>query len=83
MKKNLGLLSLALLGCSLGGLLTFRLIGSQVDSKGVLREPFFLLPLSVLLAGAGAASGLAAIALPAVRSAPPAAAEPPAGTRPR
>ena len=32
MKKNLGLLSLALLGCSLGGLLTFRLIGSQVDS---------------------------------------------------
>ena len=60
MKKNLGLLSLVLLGCSLGGLLTFRLIGSQVDSKGVLREPFFLLPLSVLLAGAGAASGLAA-----------------------
>ena len=61
MKKNLGRLSLVLLGSSLGGLLAFRLIGSHVDSKGVLREPFFLLPISVLLAGAGAASGITAI----------------------
>ena len=36
MKKNLGQLSLALLGCSLGALLVFRLIGSHVDSKGML-----------------------------------------------
>jgi hypothetical protein len=50
-----------LLAGSLGGLLVFRLIGSHVDSKGVLREPFFLLPISVLLAGAGTATGIAAI----------------------
>ena len=61
MKKNLGRLSLALLGCSLGALLVFRLIGSHVDSKGLLREPFFLLPISFLLAGAGAVTGITAI----------------------
>jgi hypothetical protein len=33
-----------------------------VDSKGVLREPFFLLPIGLLLAGAGAATGITAIA---------------------
>ena len=62
MKKSLGLLSLILIGCSFSALLAFRLIGSHVDSKGVLREPFFLLPLSVLLAGAGAATGIGALA---------------------
>ena len=62
MKTNLGRLSLALLACSLGALLAFRLIGSQVDSKGVLREPFFLIPISFLLAGAGAVTGITAIA---------------------
>jgi hypothetical protein len=61
MKSNLGRLSLVLLSCSLGALLAFRLNGSHVDSKGVLREPFFLLPISVLLAGAGAATGVASI----------------------
>ena len=61
MKKNLGRLSLVLLGSSLGGLLAFRLIGSHVDSKGVLRERFFLLPISVLLADAEAATGITAI----------------------
>ncbi|MEB3334533.1 MAG: DUF3955 domain-containing protein, partial [Cyanobacteriota bacterium] len=34
-------------------LLTFQLIGSRVDAQGVLREPFFLLPISVLLACGG------------------------------
>jgi hypothetical protein len=62
MKTTLGRLSLVLLGCSLGALLAFRLIGSHVDSKGVLREPFFLLPIGLLLAGAGAATGITAIA---------------------
>jgi len=35
----------------LGGLslLTFRFIGSNVDSEGVLHEPFALLPLGFLL----------------------------------
>jgi len=51
-----------LLGCSFSALLAFRLIGSHVDSNGVLREPFFLLPFSVLLAAAGAATGIAALA---------------------
>jgi hypothetical protein len=62
MKKSLGRLCLILLGCSFSALLAFRLIGSHVDSKGVLREPFFLLPISVLLAAAGGTSGIAALA---------------------
>jgi hypothetical protein len=62
MKPSLGRLSLILLGCAISALLAFRVIGSHVDSRGVLREPFFLLPISVLLAGAGAATGLAALA---------------------
>ena len=62
MKTALGRLSLVLLGCSLSALLAFRLIGSRVDSRGVLREPFFLLPISVLLAGAAAATGVSALA---------------------
>lgn len=61
MKKSLGQLSLILLGCSFSALLAFRLIGSHVDSRGVLREPFFLLPISVLLAGAGVATGISAL----------------------
>lgn len=48
MKKTLGRLSLILLCCSFSALLAFRLIESWVDSKGVLREPFFLLPISLL-----------------------------------
>jgi hypothetical protein len=62
MKTALGRLSLVLLGCSLSALLAFRLIGSRVDSRGVLREPFFLLAISVLLAGAAAATGVSALA---------------------
>ena len=62
MKKVLGWLSLILLGCSLSALLAFRLIGSHIDSRGVLHEPFFLLPISVLLAGAGATTGITALA---------------------
>lgn len=30
-------------------LLIFQLIGSHVDAQDVLREPFFLLPISVVL----------------------------------
>ena len=36
-------------------------MGSHVDSQGVLREPFFLLPISVVFAGAGAVTGITAI----------------------
>lgn len=61
MKSALGRVSLILLGCALSALLAFRLIGSHVDSNGVLREPFVLLPMSVLLGGAGAATGSAAL----------------------
>lgn len=62
MKKTLVRFSLILLGCSFSALLAFRLIGSHVDSNGILREPFFLLPTSALLAAAGAATGIAALA---------------------
>jgi len=51
-----------LLGCSFSTLLAFRLIESHVVSNGILREPFFLLPISVLLGAAGAATGIAALA---------------------
>ncbi|CAK6689560.1 hypothetical protein OGCDGJMD_00655 [Cyanobium usitatum str. Tous] len=34
---------------SVACLLAFQMIGSRVDSKGVLREPFGLLPISALL----------------------------------
>jgi len=60
-KTNLSRLSPVLLGCSLGGLLVFWLIGSHVDSKGVLRELFSFLTNSVLLPDAGAATGVMAI----------------------
>jgi hypothetical protein len=37
--------SLALLGLGLACLVAFRLIGSEVDADGVLREPFALIPI--------------------------------------
>jgi hypothetical protein len=55
--KKLSRLRLVLLRCSPGRLLAFRLIASHVDRKGVLGEPFFQLPIRVLLAGAGVAPG--------------------------
>jgi hypothetical protein len=61
MEQSLGKLSLILFGCSVSALLIFKLVGSRVDRQGVLREPFFLLPFSVLLAGAGAATGTASL----------------------
>lgn len=62
MNKTLGRLSLLLLCGSFSALVAFRLIGSRVDSQGVLREPFVLLPISVLLAGAGVATSVGALA---------------------
>ncbi len=51
-----------LLGIGLSGvacLVLFALMGSTVDEAGVLREPFFLLPLGnvLMLAGFGGALG--------------------------
>jgi hypothetical protein len=37
--------SLALLGLGFACLVAFRLIGSEVDADGVLREPFALIPI--------------------------------------
>jgi hypothetical protein len=37
----------------LGCLVLFAVIGSHVDENGILREPFFLLPLGYLLMLAG------------------------------
>lgn len=39
----------------------FSLIGSHVDSNGVLREPFFLLPIGWLFAASALVAGLFAI----------------------
>ncbi len=67
MNHTMGRLSLVLLAGWLCCLVAFRLVGSTVDSKGVLHEPFGLLPIGWLLAGAGAATGGVAI----VRRQPP------------
>ncbi|MFZ9406293.1 MAG: DUF3955 domain-containing protein [Burkholderiaceae bacterium] len=40
---------------------TFRAIGSEVDALGVLREPFFLIPIGWLFAAASLLAGLFAI----------------------
>ena len=49
-------LSAGLAAGSVACLLAFQMIGSRVDSKGVLREPFGLLPISgLLLLGSGIA----------------------------
>ncbi|MBT7192048.1 MAG: DUF3955 domain-containing protein [Anaerolineae bacterium] len=37
---------------------THQLIGQKVDAQGVLREPFFLIPLTWLLVGLGLISVL-------------------------
>lgn len=39
----------------------FGIIGSRVDEQGILREPFFLLPIGWLLAVAALLAGLLAI----------------------
>ncbi|MFN5510605.1 MAG: DUF3955 domain-containing protein [Burkholderiales bacterium] len=39
----------------------FGLIGSHVDANGILREPFFLLPMGWLFAAFALAAGLFAI----------------------
>lgn len=61
-KRLLGLSGVLFAGYATG-VISFSLIGSKVDAKGILREPFFLLPLSAVclvgstisLAGAGVA----------------------------
>ncbi|WP_246188684.1 DUF3955 domain-containing protein [Nitratireductor arenosus] len=52
--KLMTILIIAGLAC----LAAFRMIGSDVDENGVLREPFFLLPIGYLLVLLGIA-GLA------------------------
>lgn len=59
MKRSLGFLSLLSLGGALSCVLAFQRIGSRVDARGVLQEPFFLLPISVVLASVGVALGVA------------------------
>jgi hypothetical protein len=58
-KRSLGFLSLLALGGALSCVLAFQRIGSRVDARGVLHEPFFLLPSSVGLASVGLALGMA------------------------
>jgi len=54
--QRLMALSAGLAAGSVACLLAFEMIGSRVDSKGVLREPFGLLPISaLLLLGSGTA----------------------------
>ncbi len=67
MNRTIGRLGLVLLGVGISCLVAFRLVGSQVDSKDVLHEPFARLPIGLQLAGAGAATGVVAI----VRRQPP------------
>lgn len=49
-------------------LLSFQLIGSRVDAQGVLREPFFLLPISVLLLSSSGVALLGAWVWPQAKS---------------
>lgn len=61
MKRSLGFLSLLSLGGALSCVLAFQRIGARVDARGVLCEPFFLVPISVGLASVGLALGVAFI----------------------
>ena len=58
--RPLVVLAGALIAAAVGSVIAFQAIGSRFDEKGVLREPFFLLPSSVVLASAGVASLVAA-----------------------
>lgn len=51
------LLTAVLLGGALACQLVFHVIGSRVDKDGKLREPFFLIPVSTVLALGGLAAG--------------------------
>lgn len=57
--RPLFFLAAALATAAVACRLTFHLLGSHVDSNGVLREPFALLPISalLLLASATTAAG--------------------------
>lgn len=49
LSKRLLLLSGLLFAGFLACQISFTIIGSKIDAQGVLREPFFLIPTSVLL----------------------------------
>ena len=53
-------LAWVLFGAAVACQLSFHLIGSRVDAKGILREPFGLLPLSAAFGIGSGASLLAA-----------------------
>ncbi|MFM9041549.1 MAG: DUF3955 domain-containing protein [Vulcanococcus sp.] len=53
-------LAWVLFGGAVACQVSFHLIGSRVDAQGILREPFWLLPLSTALGLGGGASLLAA-----------------------
>lgn len=56
MKHKLSLGSLILIIMGVSCFIAFKLMGSEVDSQGVLQEPFFLLPIGslfVVLGGIG------------------------------
>mgnify|MGYP001062569726 CR=1 FL=1 len=44
-------------------LMAFGLIGSHVNSDGILREPFALLPIGVLLLALGGIGGVASLVM--------------------
>lgn len=54
----------------LGGLclIAFQLIGSSIDSDGMLHEPFALIPIGLWLIVAGALVGAVGLARAAVRA---------------
>jgi hypothetical protein len=66
MQKALSAIAIAI---GLAALLTFHLTGSTVDANGMLKEPFPLLPIGLLLLAAGI-SGLV-VSMVRVRSSKP------------
>ncbi len=57
-----GAFVVALVG-SIASAVTFRLIGATVDAEGILNEPFFLVPIGMLLGLIALGSGIAAVAI--------------------
>lgn len=55
--------SVGMLGVGGACLVAFRIVGSDVDSGGVLREPFVLIPLGWLCIAGGLVLGVAYLLL--------------------